>query len=541
MRVHLVPCNQVRGASWAFGVTLALVASTAAAAEPSVALDRFTPPPAGDPLLVARPAVEGELRPAVALVTSVAYAPLRAGDVATVEVQWTQHQLLSLSLFERWLVGVDVPFTAYQSGVGWDAASDPQPHATFDDLALLNRLELWEGTGYMPSAAVAFTLFAPTGDAGAYTSTGHVRYAPSILLGADSGRFLWTLELGGLAGAGEDAPFELTARTALGGRIGPVLLSVTADSAFPIQAGIDAFSTTTTHVEVLGSASVAWRGFSFGLAGGAGLTSAVGTPDARALASFGWALPYQAKAASRGSEGASTGTPPDPSNGSNSGTPPTHPTPDPVKEPAPRAVLDHDGDGIEDSDDSCPEVAGVASLDKALSGCPRDLDRDGVADKDDACPEEAGVAAAGPDNGCPPARTVRIVGQQIVITETVRFTPGSDVLAPDSDALLGKIARILTDHPEIARVAIEGHTDDSGDLQANVQLSRKRAVAVMRRLIDLGVDERRLEAAGYGPKRPIADNTTPEGREKNRRVDFQIVRRTTEGEKGWRDGPSTQP
>jgi OOP family OmpA-OmpF porin len=62
-------------------------------------------------------------------------------------------------------------------------------------------------------------------------------------------------------------------------------------------------------------------------------------------------------------------------------------------------------------------------------------------------------------------------------------------------------------------------------------------VSVARWLIARGVDARRLETRGFGPRRPIADNGTEEGRAANRRVEFQILRRTTEGADGWIDGP----
>jgi len=62
-------------------------------------------------------------------------------------------------------------------------------------------------------------------------------------------------------------------------------------------------------------------------------------------------------------------------------------------------------------------------------------------------------------------------------------------------------------------------------------------VSVMRWLTEKGIDARRLEARGFGPRRPIADNKTDAGRSQNRRVEFQIRKRTDKGEAGWTDGP----
>ncbi len=132
---------------------------------------------------------------------------------------------------------------------------------------------------------------------------------------------------------------------------------------------------------------------------------------------------------------------------------------------------------------------------------------------------------------------MRVIGKQIVILQQVNFETGKARIDPSSDALLSQVAQVMKEHPEIARVAVDGHTDSVGVPKANLALSRRRAIAVMRWLVQHGVDERRLEARGFGPRRPIADNKTAEGRAKNRRVEFQILRRTEQGEAGWKDGP----
>jgi OmpA-OmpF porin, OOP family len=76
-----------------------------------------------------------------------------------------------------------------------------------------------------------------------------------------------------------------------------------------------------------------------------------------------------------------------------------------------------------------------------------------------------------------------------------------------------------------------------GSEKGNLTLSEKRAVSVMKWLTDHGVDARRLESRGFGPRRPIADNKDEAGKAKNRRVEFQILLRTPDGEAGWIDGP----
>jgi OOP family OmpA-OmpF porin len=196
---------------------------------------------------------------------------------------------------------------------------------------------------------------------------------------------------------------------------------------------------------------------------------------------------------------------------------------------------DRDGDLIADGDDRCPDEKGVATPDLERFGCPLDSDADGFADAIDACPNEKGEANEDPKKkGCP--RSVRVEGTQIVILQSVNFATGSDVIAGDSFQLLGQVAAVLVEHPEIARVAVDGHTDNAGLAQANVTLSQKRSVAVITWLVEHGIDARRLEARGFGPRRPIDTNATPVGKAKNRRVEFQILKRSADGSAAWRAG-----
>ena len=157
-------------------------------------------------------------------------------------------------------------------------------------------------------------------------------------------------------------------------------------------------------------------------------------------------------------------------------------------------------------------------------------------DAQDACPSEKGPKTEDlKTNGCPTG--ARILGPQIVIQQQILFETGSDKLLPQSISVVQGVTDLLREHPDIARVAVDGHTDNAGAPAMNLRLSQRRAVAIVRWLIDHGVDERRLEARAFGPRRPIADNKTEEGRAKNRRVEFLIRRRTPQGEAGWVDGP----
>lgn len=200
------------------------------------------------------------------------------------------------------------------------------------------------------------------------------------------------------------------------------------------------------------------------------------------------------------------------------------PSTDPAKNGCP---ADRDGDGILDQDDACPDVPGVASPDRARNGCPADRDGDGVLDAEDACPDEPGRRDADPKkNGCP---VVQITQGEVLILEQVLFDTDKATIKPVSDPLLDDVGRVLREHPELELVEIQGHTDTQGGLGHNMQLSQARADSVKSALVKRGIVAARLTSKGFGPKVPIADNKTPEGREKNRRVQFKILKRAGGG------------
>lgn len=116
---------------------------------------------------------------------------------------------------------------------------------------------------------------------------------------------------------------------------------------------------------------------------------------------------------------------------------------------------------------------------------------------------------------------------KIEITEKVQFEKDQAVIKAESFELLNDVADVMKEHPEIRKVAIEGHASSDGDDNHNLQLSDARAKAVMAYLATHGVEAERMTAQGYGEKKPIGDNNTEEGREKNRRVEFNVVDRGT--------------
>ena len=115
------------------------------------------------------------------------------------------------------------------------------------------------------------------------------------------------------------------------------------------------------------------------------------------------------------------------------------------------------------------------------------------------------------------------------ILDRVLFDSGEAQLKPDGEAVLRKVAAILTQHPEL-KIHVIGHTDNvpfragGGRFPTNWELSTARATSAVRFLCEsCGVDPKRLGAVGYGEFRPVADNSTPEGRARNRRIAITIL------------------
>jgi OmpA-OmpF porin, OOP family len=106
-------------------------------------------------------------------------------------------------------------------------------------------------------------------------------------------------------------------------------------------------------------------------------------------------------------------------------------------------------------------------------------------------------------------------------TTKILFSSGSDEIRPESYEFLQKVGKAINDESGL-RIMIVGHTDSDGDEVANMNLSKARAASVANYLIDYtGVEKDRLLTQGRGENEPVADNTNPEGKAQNRRVEFQ--------------------
>lgn len=189
---------------------------------------------------------------------------------------------------------------------------------------------------------------------------------------------------------------------------------------------------------------------------------------------------------------------------------------------------DADGDKLADDIDMCPTDKEDGRGSNTDDGCPElmnDADSDGVPDSEDACPKEPGPRNADPTkNGCPEFIRRMKGSAQIEVLKEVQFAFDQANLLPEAFPILNEVVRLLKVNPDIELVSIEGHTDDVGTDQHNEELSQARARSVLNYIAKRGIAANRLESKGWGKRKPIAENQTAEGRQKNRRVEFHITK-----------------
>ena len=127
-------------------------------------------------------------------------------------------------------------------------------------------------------------------------------------------------------------------------------------------------------------------------------------------------------------------------------------------------------------------------------------------------------------NGCPePEVTAEVQNSLNEYARTILFTTGKSSIKDESTPVLVDIISILNEYPN-ANFTIEGHTDSIGSVETNQKLSESRAQAVLKFLINGGINPSRLTAVGYGESKPIATNMYKDGRQKNRRVEINLVK-----------------
>ena len=190
-------------------------------------------------------------------------------------------------------------------------------------------------------------------------------------------------------------------------------------------------------------------------------------------------------------------------------------------------TTDPDQDGFVGEADKCPNEAEDKLPPDPKDGCKTtDPDNDGILGAADKCPNEPETVNGYMDeDGCPdtPPR-VYVAKDQIKIGEKIYFALGKADIDPKSNELLDEIAKVVNENPQIEFFEVAGHADNVGDPKRNVDLTNRRANAVVEALAKRKVDKRRMRPGGYGEYCPVEKNDTPAGQEKNRRVEFKIMR-----------------
>jgi OmpA-OmpF porin, OOP family len=189
---------------------------------------------------------------------------------------------------------------------------------------------------------------------------------------------------------------------------------------------------------------------------------------------------------------------------------------------------DADGDGIpDDGTDHCVGEKEDGLLPDPQDGCPStDPDNDGIPNNRDRCPDQPETKNDfEDDDGCPDtAPRVRVTRSEVKITEKIMFAFGKATIEKQSDGLLDEIAIVLDANPQIEFIEVAGHADYIGTDGTNALLTRQRAQAVLQALAQRGIDRPRMRAAGYGRYCPVDPGESDAAREKNRRVEFKILR-----------------
>jgi OmpA-OmpF porin, OOP family len=190
--------------------------------------------------------------------------------------------------------------------------------------------------------------------------------------------------------------------------------------------------------------------------------------------------------------------------------------------------VDNDGDGILDVDDLCPNDPEDFDNWEDEDGCP-DLDNDGdrILDVDDKCPNEPeNYNGYEDDDGCPDRGRVVVTDTNIEILDKVYFEYNRATIKSESFPILDAVASTMQGNPDIAKIEIQGHTDERGNDDYNMRLSEARARSVLEYLVGKGVEASRLQSHGYGETQPLDPRSNEQAWAKNRRVEFLIVKRT---------------
>ncbi len=418
----LSPPRWIYGAAALAAAAWAAPASAQSDASRGLALDRFSPAPAGDRMLgvpspyAASPAQDGSPTFHLMLLGDYAHNPLVLTRASTddhlgsiVSNQLFLHLNGSFTVWDRLHLNVDLPLAVLQQGdspaAEGPAFSSPSG-AELGDLRLGARVRLF-GDYFDPfQLAVGGTVWLPTanGDVGSFVGEGAVRGMPQLIAGGRVPHLVWSFAAGvELRPSQRFAQVQQGMMFNGGAGLGLLLLPEEQLQIGPelnIATVLEDPDARNTNAELLLSARYRFvpvaRDLEAAIGLGPGLTSGIGTPDFRAVAMLSYSPEVRRDNPDRDNDGilnASDACPDTPGVAD----------PDPKKHGCPPA--DRDNDGILDKVDACPDTAGIANDDPKKHGCPPpgDRDKDGITDDVDACPDQAGPTNEDPArHGCPP-------------------------------------------------------------------------------------------------------------------------------------------
>jgi outer membrane protein OmpA-like peptidoglycan-associated protein len=400
--------------------------------------------------------------------------PVSLRDADSGEVSFLVRQLPTLDLSaavgmgERSQLSVHVPIVYAQ---GQALAGETLRGGELGDIWLTPRVRLTD-RDFPVGIGFSLPVSLPTGAPEHFTGDKEITLHPRLSADAQHGAFGWAVNAGVVIRRQLDMLVYGTRQNEFSYGIGgnyvvgrSLWASLEVTGAVGLGESRDLYD---DPLEILAGAT--WQiSDDFTLRGGLGtaLVEHFGAPDLRAIVGIGYSPAERAD-------------------------PPPPPSPPPLPPPDPQPVADRDGDQVVDSDDRCPDVPGAVAL-----------------------------------AGCPERTLVTLRTERIEVLEPIMFNTDSDELAPSSARILDQVVSILRhEHPQ-GSVRVEGHTDAVGSRLYNIELSQRRAEAVVRYLVAHGVEAARLSGHGFGFDRPIASNRDARGRAQNRRVDFILSTETS--------------
>lgn len=475
--------------------------------------------------------------------------PLSGDDGARI-IGFVRHRLaaealLVLGLWDRFELGAALPVALVQQGTSTEGGDIG---AGLGDVRVTARGRLWRhDTGAVSlGLGAAVVLGAPSGDTASFLGDGGVYVTPALVIDmAWRDHVRAALNVAYLIRSEKELGRSLMGNAAHLGlgielNLGHPAVTALADVNTAVVAG-PLNEKTARSVPLQLSGGVRWQATdALNVTGGAGvgLVTGLGVPDLELLLALGYRWggserPVPAPRAQVVTTAAATeltlagqettgpavriATVTAPSGASSSG-----PTKDTWQDPDP------DDDGLVGALDRCPAAPEDYDQHEDEDGCPDpDNDADGVLDAEDRCPQTPETINGVQDqDGCPDEGRPWVAFNEreiSIIQKQVLFLSGSDQLQRMAFKTLGQVAQLLKARWRIQRLLIEGHTDNQGDKEFNVDLSERRAYRVAQFLIDAGVAPARLETKGFGQTQPVATNRTAKGRAKNRRVVFRIL------------------